>query len=73
MTVVLCGYDYGYDYKEIAMAIAPIEDLFTDRLHQTHNRSMLAGGPSSTILRRNLRVVHFIVDVFKWFVPSMKV
>jgi hypothetical protein len=55
------------------MAIAPIEDLFTDRLHQTHNRSMLAGGPSSTILRRNLRVAHFIVDVLKWFVPSMKV
>jgi hypothetical protein len=69
MTVVLCGYDD----KEIAMAIAPIEDLFTDRLHQAHNRSMLAGGPSSTILRRNLRVIHFIVGVLKWFVPSMKV
>jgi hypothetical protein len=55
------------------MAIAPIEDLFTDRLHHANNRSMLAGDPSSTILRRNLRVVHFIVDVLKWFVPSMKV
>jgi hypothetical protein len=55
------------------MAIAPIEDLFTDRFHQANNRSMLAGDPSSIILRRNLRVVHFIVDVLKWFVPGMKV
>ena len=55
------------------MAIAPIEDLFTDRLHHANDRSMLAGDPFSTIHRRNLRVVHFIVDVLKWFVPGMKV
>ena len=50
------------------MAIAPIEDLFTDRLHQAHVRSMLA--PSSSILRR---LIQFVVDVVKWFVPSMKI
>lgn len=59
---------YGHESKEIFMAIAPIEDLFTDRLHQAHIRSMLA--PSSSILRR---VVQFVVDVVKWFVPSMKI
>ena len=55
-------------FWEIAMTITPIEDLFTHQLHQAYNRSMRAG-VSSWIL---LRVVPYLVEVLKRFIPRMK-
>ena len=49
------------------MAITPIEDLFTHRLHQAHNRPTLADACSTNILR----VVHDVVEVFKRLAPRL--
>lgn len=50
------------------MAITPIEDLFTYRLHQACNRSTLAGASSTN----RLGMAHYVVEMLKRVVPRMK-
>jgi hypothetical protein len=50
------------------MAITPIEDLFTYRLHQAYNRSTLAGVSSTN----RFGVARYVVEILKRWVPRMK-
>ena len=59
--------------KEVAMALAPIDDLFSHRLRQAYTRSTPGGTSSTDILRRRYRVTHYVMGVFKWFTPRMKI
>ncbi len=43
------------------MAIAPIEDLFSHRLHQAYNRSTLA----ETSFANILRLAHYVMQMLK--------
>jgi hypothetical protein len=54
------------------MALAPIEDLFTHRLHQAYKRSMRAADSSRNIFRRRYKVASDVVDLLKRLVPGMK-
>ena len=47
------------------MAITPLEDLFTHRLHQSYNRSIRVVGSSEHIPRRRYQVAHDVVDLLK--------
>ncbi|WHZ25353.1 MAG: hypothetical protein OJF51_000148 [Nitrospira sp.] len=50
------------------MAITPIEDLFTYRLHQAYNRSMPAGASSTNMFG----VARYVVEMLKRVVSRMR-
>jgi hypothetical protein len=47
------------------MAITPIEDLFTHRLHQSYDQSIRVGGSCENIPRRRYKVAHDAVNLLK--------